>query len=322
MNINVSSTTDAPETLAPPTGDGDAVSTEVKNDITPASEETPTEETTPLASDTEETETDDLQSDDGDDSSDESDSDDDENDSQDEVKPKGKKRSGFQRRINKMNAKVSKAEAEADYWRKEALKKASEPSINATPANVTSQRPDGKPSPDTFETQEDYIDSLTDWKLEQRDKKQAQARVQTEQENLVSKYRKDRDVFAEKTPDFHEVIESIDDVVLSPTLTGLFLESDLGPELVYELAQDRKEYERINRLTPMRAAVAIGKIEARIESRASNSETVKPIKKTNASTPIKPMRTKTSAVEKNIHNAENMSQREWEDAYKKSRKQA
>jgi hypothetical protein len=65
---------------------------------------------------------------------------------------------------------------------------------------------------------------------------------------------------------------------------------------MYELAKNRKEYERINSLNALAMAREIGKIEAKL-SRSKTTEAQEEIKKiTKAPAPLKPVGSKSSGI--------------------------
>jgi hypothetical protein len=183
--------------------------------------------------------------------------------------------------------------------------------------------PAGKPSPDSFETHAEYVEALTDWKIEERERvareTAARSKLETEQKSLMSAHSERVKSFAEKTEDFQDVLRSVDDVRISPTVAELLVSSDNGPELMYELAKNRAEYERINALNPLAAARELGKLDAKLAAiKAPASEPKEPKTITKAPKPIAPVSGKGGVVEKSIHDP-NLSQREYEALRAKQR---
>lgn len=263
-------------------------------------------------------------------SKDESDEDDSDEDaeSKDAEKDKPKKKSGSQRRkerAERAEAEVARARAEADHWRALALKGAGEskPEPKAETAKAADEV--GKPNPETFETHAEYVEALTDWKIEQREKARAaesrKAQLETEQQTLVKSHLERVKSFKESTDDFDDVVSGVDDVLISPTVRELILTSENSPALMYELAKNREEYERINKLPPLAAARAMGLIEAKL-SKASKEAKPEPKKLTSAPKPIEPVGSKGGPVEKSIHDvAAHGSQAEYEAIRRKQLKQ-
>lgn len=234
----------------------------------------------------------------------------------------GKKKGGFQRRIDKLTAKYADKEREAEYWRQEALKGA-RPNAEAPKPGAQDKNDPGKPKADDFGTHAEFVEALTDWKtdqkLKERDSKAEKSRIESDQQRIAREYLERSTKFSEKTPDFQDVIEEVDDVPLSPAVRDLFLTSENGPQLAYELAKSRDEFVRVNKLPALAAAREIGKLEARL-SRPSSEATPKETKTTKAPNPISPVGgTGGASINKSIYDAASMSQAEYERTRAKQR---
>lgn len=199
-------------------------------------------------------------------------SDDETPDNEPEEKPK-KKSGGFQRRINKLNSRLSAEQEEKEYWRREYLKAKSS---SKDESNPTPKKAEGKPKADDFETHEDYVEALTDWKTDQKfkafEEKRANERAQREFQTKAQTHAERVKAFAQKHEDFSELVEEVSDIRVPAAVQELIVDSDFGPELMYELAKDRERLEQICSMSPLRAAKAIGRIEDKIESRSGKGE--------------------------------------------------
>ena len=208
-------------------------------------------------------------------------------------KDKTKKKGGFQRRIDKLNAAKADAQREAEYWRGLALKNQETPQEQQSkaPESKAKASDDKEPQPEDFETHREYVNALTDWKLDLREKKskvEAEKKaVIAEQEKSFKAYNERKDAFAKTVDDFDEVLDDVRDVQVTPAITATIVESEYGPQLAYELAKNRAEFERIVKLSPLAAAREIGKIEAKIAAKASEPKETKKI--TSAPKPIEPV---------------------------------
>jgi hypothetical protein len=246
----------------------------------------------------------------------EDDADEESEESKDDAKDKPKKKGGFQRRIDKLNARHAQAQAELDYWKQLALKeKASgEPKVEKPPVNTAKAPQEGKPDPEAFESHAEYVEALTDWKLEQRDKARSEqdnrAKLQTEQQRVITEHTERVKSFAGRTEDFQDVLEAVDDVHVSAAVQEMIVTSENGPELMYELAKNRAEFERINALSPLAAARELGRIESRL-SKPSEEKKAEPKKLTKAPRPPTPVGSSRDSVEKSIYDPA-LSQREYE----------
>lgn len=223
---------------------------------------------------------------------------------------KSKKRSGFKRRIDKLNAKVSKAEQDAEYWRQEALK--AQPKKEATA--VPEKKATGKPNADDFASVEEYHEALTDWKVDQkltaRDTEAKKTQLKTEHQKSVDAHVKRVEEFKENHEDFDSLMEDVDDIPMSAAIQTAILESENGAELMYELAKNREEYERIAKLPSFAAqSRELGKFEARLE-KAEPTEAK--LKTTKAPTPIRPVSAKSAGSGKKTIFDEDLPQHEYE----------
>ena len=233
-----------------------------------------------------------------------------------EVEKKPKPKRGFKRRIDKLNSKLSAAEQEKEYWRQQALANQSQ----ETEKESTIQQSDNenqKPSADDFETHEEFIEALSDWKVEQklqaRENASKERQIKLEKESKLTSFQEKVSDFSETVEDFNEVIEDVDDIVMSVAVQECLLESENGPELMYRLAKDPVEYKRICALSPVAAARAIGRFEAKFQK--SEPSEVKPkekIKTSNAPKPPKTLGSRASGGTKKTIYDSDISQREFE----------
>lgn len=233
-------------------------------------------------------------------------SEEDSTDEEGEESPKKIKKSGFKKRIDKLNGRVNAAREEADYWKEQALK-GKQSDDKKEPLKVENARPDQ----DDYEEHDDYIEALTDWKLDEklkvRDKKREETKVNNDINSRVQSFQEKNKAFALTKEDYADVAESVDDVEMSVAVQEIIIESDNGPELMYELAKNRDEFERICSLSPLKAASAIG----RFEERNLNVKT-KTIAKSKAPKPMSSIKSRGGgAGNKTIYDAD-ISQKEYE----------
>jgi len=236
--------------------------------------------------------------------------------SKDAEKERPKKKGGFQRRIDKLNARYSAVQAEVEHWKSMALKQgAGEPKADKTVETTKNVSQEGKPNPDTFDTHSEYVEALTDWKTEQkfkeREQKAEKSKLLSEHEQVLKSHSERVKSFMEKTDNFSEVLESVDDIPVSATVQEIIISSDNGPELMFELAKNRDEYARICKLAPLAAARELGKIESRLSAKSSDEKKPEAKKLTNAPKPIEPIGGSKGKVSKSLDDP-NLSQSEYE----------
>jgi len=86
---------------------------------------------------------------------------------------------------------------------------------------------------------------------------------QRQQQEVFGEYKSREASFSKENPDFTEVLRSVDDIRL-PDLTQIVVPSAVGPQILYELAKDRPEMERIAKLPQARIFAEVIKIEDRL----------------------------------------------------------
>ena len=229
----------------------------------------------------------------------------------DPTENKPRKKGGFQKKIDKLSAKAQALEQEKEYWREQALRTQKTPQEKKPEAEAKAA---GKPDASKFENHDEYVEALADWKVEQRllaEKQKTREEALKEEFRTKSQTHLERvEKFSGEHDDFDEVVESVNHIPISGPVQDVILNSEFGPELMYELAKNPTEYARICKLSPAAAGVALGKIEARFQ-KPSEEKPTEP-KVTKAPAPIKPVTTNSaSASTKSIYD-EDLSQADYE----------
>jgi len=274
-DVNISSTTDSAEDVQAAMGSLSAAKVEDKKSA-------PTQQNENGKSNLEDSET----SEGDEETLDESNSEDNESDESDSKKRKAK--TGYQRKIDKFRRELSEKEQRIAYL--EGLSKRGSDEPAAKTESTIEKSADGKPNPDKFDTNAEYIDALTDWKIEQREikaKTEAEkAKVLTEKQKVAETFQSRVSEFQKDHADFDEVIEACE-VDLSKDLQGLIVESEIAPQLMYELAAKPEEIERLNKLSGLQLAKELGKLEFQLSKDSESKPKEK--KHSKAPQPIKPV---------------------------------
>lgn len=224
---------------------------------------------------------------------------------------KPKKKGGFQKRIDKLNGKISAIEQEREYWRQEALRNQN---VQKTDGKVIETQVDisKRPKADDFKTADEYTEALTDWKVDQKLKSEKQKIqqdvIKTEFQSKITKHQERVDKFKDSHDDFDDMIESVSNINLPMAVQESIIDSESGPELMYELARDPKELKRICSLSPLAAAREMGKLEVQLKKDSKTPS--KEIKTTKTPKPPTPVRTKGSTSTKSFRN--DMSLKEYD----------
>lgn len=199
-----------------------------------------------------------------------------------EGEPQGKKAASADDRIGQAVGRQRSAERQRDAARAEVRSLGEriarlEGGLTARTEQSTAPK---APNPKDYEGGEydtKYISDMVDFKVEQR-MATATSKVQTEvnqaaqtqqQQAQNAAFQAKRDGFfeaaSEKYDDFEDVVGS-NDVPISQTIGDLALESEYGADILYELASDVKEAQKVNAMTPAKQASWFGRQEAAKES--------------------------------------------------------
>jgi hypothetical protein len=212
-----------------------------------------------------------------------------ENEGENEDEHKPKRLGGFQRKLQKL-------EQERDVWRDEVLRTRLQAKANESQA---------KPAPEFKEPLEPneaeftvakygtaekaweayrkaeraYIGELTEYKarkvVDERTKAEQQkaAKQSSEQrwKELETKTRAKRDDYADVCDLATGTLEKNKGTTADVISTAV-IESDFGPELLYLLGEKPEELGRLLKLSPMRAALEMGKLESVIAQQESQTD--------------------------------------------------
>ena len=182
-----------------------------------------------------------------------------------ELQDKGKK-SGIKSRIDELVKDREEIRRDRDYYRDLALKGVDKK--EAAPEKKEPEAPK-KPTQDEYDTYEDYIEALSDWKSDQK-LAQTEKRLEeklTQRSARETRERAIKEKFEEarkRLPDFDEVLRKTE---VTEDVHGLVTGSEMPAEVAYYLGKNPEVTRRINALAPIDAAREIGKIEAKIQTR-------------------------------------------------------
>lgn len=253
--------------------------------------------------------------------SDDEESEEDDEESEETREGKPKKKSGFKKRIERFQRRLSEKDQEIEFLRRQMDKggKTETPNPNEKQDTIHAQHENDKPKEEDFETLAEYTEALTDWKVDKalaaRDAKARETETKSAYQKQVESFQSKCREFSQTQSDFADVLEDVGDINVSVGLEQAIITSDIGPELIYELAQDRKEYERINNLSPIAAAKEIGRIEQRLANRKESSSQKTQTRTTKAPAPPNPVGTQSRQTTSKKLTDPNLSQAEFEKIY-------
>lgn len=223
------------------------------------------------------------------------------NDADESSDPKPK---GVQKRIDELTRLRYDAERDRDYWRQLALQQ----QAPAKQEPVVAEKPKPLPKLEDFNYDEAAYQAALFEHASAEAARKVREELKHEQEQKQKQERvkswKTREAeFESNTPDYKQVAYY---APISDAMAEVIQESDIGPQIAYYLGKNTAEAEQIAQLDPVRAARAIGRIEAKLEKPPAPPPAPKPVSK--APPPPPRIEATEPAVEKD---PDQMSTREW-----------
>ena len=200
----------------------------------------------------------------------------------------------LEKRFSELTKQREQARQEASTER--AAREAMEVRLKALEGNrqtVTAPKTDEKPDASQFNDAFEYAEALATWSaenaLKNRDKQDADRRAGDERQKVLTSWKAKLDATKAEIPDYEDMVAS-SDVIVSDQIRDAILESDLGPRILYHLAEHTDIAEKLNSMSPSSAMREIGKMEARFEKAAEpQTKRIEPVTRSNAPKPITPI---------------------------------
>jgi hypothetical protein len=208
-----------------------------------------------------------------------------------EDKPKANPK--LERRFSEITKQREEArkEAQAERERREALE-ARLAALEKQPAPQQAQAADQEPQPSQFNDAFEYAKALAEYTADKRigemRKQDAEAKEAQERQKVIDQWASKVQQAKASLPDFDDIVAS-SDVVVNDDIRDAILESDVGPQILYHLAENESVAKKIAGLSAKQALREIGKLEARFEAKETAPET-KPVVRSKAPAPIQPLR--------------------------------
>jgi len=169
---------------------------------------------------------------------------------------KAPEKSGMQKRIDELIWKQREAERKAEYWQQQAESKQPE----------SAPKPVGKPTLDQFDDYDGYVEALAGFQAKETfaamQEQESRSRMQAEQASRTQGFRQKAEVFSVEHPDFQQVVFENRYLPITEQMKEVIETSEKGPDLAYHLGSNPQEAARIANLSPVMAAMELGKIEA------------------------------------------------------------
>ena len=190
---------------------------------------------------------------------------------------------------------LAKQEAEQARQRTQELEQELK-AIKSQAAPKQEQSRDEKPRPDQFVDAFEYAEALADWSAEnavmRARQEDVEKKIQAERAIVIETWNKKLEATKAELPDFDDMVAS-SDVVVSDQVRDAILESDVGPRILYHLAENQDLAEKISKSSLITALREIGRLEAKFEK--TEPKEVKTVaQKSKAPAPISPIKAGTS----------------------------
>ena len=207
-----------------------------------------------------------------------------------EEKPKANPK--LERRFSEITKQREEARKEAQTERE--ARQALEARLAALERQPAPQAPkvDEEPQPSQFNDAFEYAKALAEYTADKRigemRKQDAEAKEAVERQKVIETWASKVQAAKASLPDFDDIVAS-SDVVVNDDIRDAILESDVGPQILYHLAENEDVAKKIAGLSAKQALREIGKLEARFEVKETAPEP-KTIARSKAPAPIQPLR--------------------------------
>ena len=203
----------------------------------------------------------------------------------------------IERRFSEITKQREAARQEAERERQarvELENKVKELEGKLSPPPQEPTEADPKPKPEQFSDMFEYAEALSEWTADKRIReekaKEAAQRAEQERQKTMDTWSNRVNDFRSKTPDFDDMVGSAD-VVVSNEVRDAIFDSDVGPQILYHLAENPDVAKKLQGMTAIGALRMIGKLEAKFEEPAQpQTQRETAVKTSKAPPPINPIR--------------------------------
>jgi chromosome segregation ATPase len=192
----------------------------------------------------------------------------------DEIKAPEEKKPNpkLEKRFSELTKQREDARKEAQREREqrkelESRLKELEQKVNPAPVQTSVNE---KPQPHQFTDAFEYAEALSEWSAEQalinRDKQEAERKANEARQKMLNDWQTRLDATKSELADYDDMVAS-SDVQVSDAVRDAILESDVGPRILYHLAENPEIAEKLNASSTISALRQIGKLEAQFEKK-------------------------------------------------------
>ena len=207
-----------------------------------------------------------------------------------EVTDKPKQNPKLEKRFSELTKRAKQAEAEKQAL--EARLQELESKVAPAPQQIEQDILGEKPQASQFQDAFEYAEALAEWSAEkalvERDKQEQQRQIETQRQEVIKSWTSKLEKAKTELPDFDEMVAS-SQVQVRDEVRDAILESDVGHQILYQLASDDELAQRISTMPVNKALKELGKLEVQFERKEAPAEKSEPVARTKAPAPIKPL---------------------------------
>jgi len=208
-----------------------------------------------------------------------------------EVTDKPKQNPKLEKRFSELTKRAKQAEAEKQAL--EARLQELEAKVAPAPQQIEQDILGEKPQASQFQDAFEYAEALAEWSAEkalvERDKQEQQRMIEKERQEVIKSWTSKLEKAKAELPDFDEMVAS-SQVQVRDEVRDAILESDVGPQILYQLASDDDLAQRISTMPVHKALKELGKLEVQFERKEAPAEVKsEPVARSKAPAPIKPL---------------------------------
>jgi len=202
--------------------------------------------------------------------------------------PEKKANPKIEKRIGEVVKQREQAKAEA--LKERAARESAEARLREYEQKATPQKvADAEPKPEQFTDAFEYARALAEFSAEKalndRDRQDAEKKAATERQQTLKQWSDKITAVKADLPDFEDIVSS-SNVAVSDQVRDAILESDVGPQVLYYLAENPEFAQKLSEMSTITALVKIGNLEARFEKKEPAKAAAT---KQKAPAPIKPI---------------------------------
>ena len=205
----------------------------------------------------------------------------------------------LERRFSELTKQREQAKAEAQREReaREALESRLRDLETRAAPQSEPQQVMKEPRPEQFTDMYQYAKALAEYTAEQKifqmQQAQVQAQIEAERQKVIQTWADRVNQAKQELPDFDDMVAS-SDVAVSDDIRDAIIESDVGPQMLYYLAENTDYAKKLAGMTPRAALKELGKLEAKLDkadkAEQQGSTLIAKVAQSKAPPPINPIK--------------------------------